>query len=157
MSIEEDKNYLKRSIELARESVEKGGFPAGALVVKDGKVIAEGISIGGVLHDPTSHGETAAIREACKILKTTNLEGAILYESLQTCVMCFSVAYWAGISRIVSACRKTENMATKGYYEGLTSVQEMNQVNNRKIELDYVLDYEQEMLEIIKNWEEKQK
>lgn len=157
MAKEEDKKYLKRSIELARESVEKGGFPAGALVVKDGKIIAEGISIGGVLHDPTSHGETAAIREACKILETTDLDGATLYESLQACVMCFSVAYWAGIPRIVTACRKTEEMATKGYYEGLASVQEMNQLNNRKIELDYMLDYEQEVLDIVKKWEEKQK
>lgn len=153
---EEDKKYLKKAIEFARESVEKGGFPAGALVVKDGKVIAEGISIGGILHDPTSHGEIVAIREASKILETTDLEGATLYESLQACVMCFSVAYWAGISRIVSACRKTEDMATKGYYEGLASTQEINQLNNRKIELDYVLDYEEEMLDEIKKWEKKQ-
>ncbi len=103
MSSDKDKKHLKRAIELARESVKQGGFPAGALVVKDGVIIAEGISIGNLLNDPTSHAETASIREACKELKTNDLEGAILYESLQCCVMCFSVANWAGISRIVSS------------------------------------------------------
>jgi guanine deaminase len=97
MSVEEDKKYLERAIELARESVKQGGFPAGALVVKDGVTIAEGISIGNLLNDPTNHAETASIREACKALKTSDLEGATLYESLQCCVMCFSVANWAGI------------------------------------------------------------
>lgn len=156
MSSDEDKNYLKRVIELAKESVEKGGFPAGAIVVKDGKVIAEGISIGNILNDPTSHSETASIREACKILQTTNLEGATLYGSLQCCVMCLSVANWAGISRIVSGCRKTTDMVSKGYYEGIASIQEFNQLNTRKIDLEYILDFEQESLKVIKDWEDKQ-
>ncbi len=156
MSNDTDKKYLKRAVELAKKSVEKGGFPAGALVVKDGEIISEGISVGYILHDPTSHAETASIREACKALQTSNLEGATLYENLQSCIMCFSVAYWAGISRIVAGCRKTEDMAQKGYYEGLGSIQELNQLNNRKIDLEYMLDFEQESLDIIKTWEEKQ-
>src|SRR5260221_13730485 len=130
MANEEDKKYLKRAIELAKESMKKGGFPAGALIVKDGIVISEEISIGNILHDPTSHAETAASRDACQKLATTSLEGATLYGSLQCCVMCFSVANWAGISRIVSACRKTEDMSQKGYFQGMASVQEINELNN---------------------------
>ena len=148
-----DKTYLQRSIELAKESVEKGGFPAGAVVVKDGEVIAEGISIGAVLHDPTSHAETAAIREACKKLQTTDLTGATLYESIECCNMCFSVAYWAGVSRIVYACRKTPEMVNKFFYEGMTNNKEINDSNNRKIELIFIPDFEQESIEAIKYWE----
>src|SRR5438309_9517625 len=113
-----DFEFARRSIELAQESVKQGGFPAGALVVKDGQVLAEGISIGNILYDPTSHAETTSIRTACQNLQTSNLEGATLFESLQACNMCFSVANWAGISRIVYACRKTPEMLATGFYEG---------------------------------------
>lgn len=149
-----DKEYLQLAIDQARKSVEQGGFPAGAVIVKDGKVISKGVSLGSVLHDPTSHAETAAIREACKILKTINLEGATLYENLQCCVMCFSVANWAGISRIVSASKKTSDMVSKLYYEGTTDVHELNKQNTRQIELVYVPEFENESLEIVGKWEE---
>jgi guanine deaminase len=156
MDYADRKKYLKRAIELARESVEKGGFPAGALIVKDGKIIAEGLSLGNLINDPTAHAETTSIREACKALKTTNLEGATLYASLQCCAMCFSAANWAGVSKIVTACRKTSNIVSKGYYEGFTSIQELNQLNTRKIELDYILEFEEEVLQLIRDWEKKQ-
>lgn len=150
-----DNDFLKLAIENAKRSVEKGGFPAGAVVVKDGKVISEGISIGFSLHDPTSHAETAAIREACKTLKTTDLEGAILFESVECCNMCFSVAYWSGISEIVFAARKTQEMVEKGYYEGSTDNETLNGNNNRKIKLTHMENLEEESLKVISDWESK--
>lgn len=157
MSIDEDKKFLKATVSLARESVKKGGFPAGALIVKDGVVLAQGLSLGELHNDPTGHAETTAIREACKELKISNLEGATLYESLQRCVMCLCVANWAGITRIVTACRKTNEMVEKGYYEGNISTEELNMMFNRQISLDFLPDFEEESLQIIKEWEEKQK
>lgn len=151
----DDKQYFKLAVEQAKKSVNKGGFPAGAVVVKDGAVISEGVSLGFKLNDPTSHAETSSMREACKKLKTTNLEGATLYASLQPCLMCFSVASWSGISRIVFGCRKTEGMVRKNYYEGFTDVDKVNKKNNRKIELVFISDLEQEMLDLIKTWEKK--
>ncbi len=148
-----DKQFLKLAIEQARESVEQGGFPAGAVIVKDGKVIAKGISIGNKLNDPTGHSETTSIREACKILKTTDLNGATLYASLEPCLMCFSVANWAGISKIVYGFKKTKAAIKKNYYEGLTNINEINQSNSRKIELVNILDFEPEILQLVKNWE----
>jgi len=150
-----DSEFLRLALDQARESVKQGGFPAGAVVVKDGRIISKGISLGFLLNDPTSHAETAAIRKACKILKTSNLEGATLYESLACCVMCFSVANWAGISRIVSGCRKTKDMVSKGYYEGKTDANKLNEDNNRKIKLVFIADLENESLELIKDWERK--
>lgn len=148
-----DKDYLKLAIEQASESVKQGGFPAGAIVVKDGKIIAKGISLGFILHDPTSHAETAAIKEACKILKTSDLTGATLYENLQCCTMCFSVANWAGISKIVYGAGKTEDMILKNYYEGKTDINKLNEENNRKINLIFIPDFENEILEMVKSWE----
>lgn len=148
-----DKDNLKRAVEKAKESVDKRGFPAGAIVVKNGKIISEGISIGYQIHDPTGHAETAAIRQACRKLQTSDLSGAILYESLECCAMCFSVAYWAGISRIVYACRKTPDMVNKYYYEGITSNMLLNENNNRKIETVFIPDYEEVVLKLIKEWE----
>lgn len=150
-----DKKFLKIAVNQAKKSVELGGFPAGGIIVKDGKIISRGVSLGFMLHDPTSHAETSSIRKACKKLKTSNLEGATLYASLEPCLMCFQVSNWAGISRIVFGCKKTEKMAKKNYYEGINDVRKINKKNNKQIELKYIPDFEEEMLELIKKWENK--
>ena len=150
-----DKKFVLLAIEQARKSVKEGGFPAGAVIVKDGKIVSNGISVGYKNNDPSGHAETAAIREACKNLKTSDLTGATLYESVECCVMCFSVAYWSGISRIVYACKKTPKMVSNGYYEGATNNQTLNKENNRKIELVYLPESENESLAVIKEWEEQ--
>lgn len=149
----DDKKYLKLAIEQAKKSVKQGGFPAGAVVVKDNIVVSRGVSVGFKLNDPTGHAETASIRKACKKLKTTNLKDSILYASLQPCLMCFSVANWAGISKIIYGCKKTDEMVKKNYYEGITNIEKVNSQNNRQIKLVYIPDFESEMLELIKKWE----
>lgn len=78
-----DKDFLKFAVEQAKKSVEEGGFPAGAIIVKDGKVLAVGVSLGYKLHDPSEHAETSAIRKACKAMGSSNLGGATLYERIQ--------------------------------------------------------------------------
>jgi len=148
-----DKGYLQLAIEQAKKSVEQGGFPAGAVVVKDREVVSRGVSLGFKLNDPTGHAETSAIRNACKELRTTDLTGATLYASLQPCLMCFSVANWAGIKRIVFGCKKTDEMVQKDYYEGKADLYEINKKNNRQIDLVYIPDFEKESLKLIKQWE----
>lgn len=153
----QDKDFLKLAVEQGKKSVEQGGFPAGAVVVKDGKVISEGVSLGWKLHDPTEHAETSATRKACQAVGSSNLKGATLYESLECCNMCFSVCNWANISRIVYACRKTPEMVEKSYYEGATKNKDINKTNNKKIELVFIPDFEEEVLATVKDWESKQK
>ena len=150
---DEDKKYLQLAIIQARKSVTEGGFPAGAVIVKNGKVLSEAVSTGFINHDPSGHAETTAIRKACQNLKTSKLEGATLYGNVECCVMCFSVAYWAGISRIVYGCKKTPEMVKKFYYEGTTDNQTLNQANNRQIELIHIPDLESDSLNVIKDWE----
>lgn len=149
-----DKHFLKLAVEQAKKSVDGGGFPAGAIIVNGGKVIAEGVSLGRKLNDPTEHAETSAIRLACKALGSYT-EGATLYGSLECCNMCFSVANWAGITRIVYGCRKTPEMVSKDYYEGLIDNKNLNDSNNRKIEIVFIPDFEQECLDLVKKWEDK--
>lgn len=152
-----DKDYLKMAVNQGKKSAEQGGFPAGAVIVKDGKIIAEGVSLGWKLHDPTEHAETSAVRKACKEIGSSDLTGATLYESLECCNMCFSVANWANISKIVYACRKTPEMVSKFYYEGNTNNEVLNNSNNHKIEIVFIPDFEEEVLSTVKEWEEKQK
>lgn len=102
----DDKQFLQLAIAKAKESAAQGGFPAGAVVVKNGEIIGEGISIGNTLNDPTSHGEMASIREACKNLKTSDLSSSVLYASMQPCLMCLGASMWSAIPKIVFACPK---------------------------------------------------
>jgi len=151
----DDLKYLKIAVQQAKKSVIMGGFPAGATIVKDGEILAKGVSIGFKLKDPTSHAETSSIRKACKKLQTINLQGATLYASLQPCLMCFCVAYWAGVSRIVYGCKKNKQMIKKGYYEGNSDIYTINRRNNHLIKIDYIGIFENEILNLIREWEKR--
>lgn len=148
-----DKKFLKQAIKQAKVSMEKGGFPAGALLVRDGKIISRGVSLSATLFDPTEHAETSCIRKACKKLKTTDLSGSTLYASLEPCLMCFQVANWAGVSRIVFGCRKTQHMIEIGCYEGTNNCADVNKLNTRQIEVEYLGDFEDESLKLLAEWE----
>ena len=92
--------FMKRAIELSIESINTGGGPFGSVVVKDGKIISEGMNRVTVNNDPTAHGEIVAIRNACKILKTFNLSDCSLYSSCEPCPMCMSAIYWSRIGKV---------------------------------------------------------
>ena len=93
--------YMRRAIWLATQSVATGaGGPFAALVVRDGKIVGEGINTVTASYDPTAHGEVNAIRAAAKTLGTFTLAGCELYSSCQPCPMCLAAAYWARIDRI---------------------------------------------------------
>lgn len=91
---------MREAIVLSCESVRRGGGPFGAVIVKDGKIVARGSNSVTLLNDPTAHAEVTAIRAACAEMRTFRLEGCDLYTSCEPCPMCLSAAYWAGISRI---------------------------------------------------------
>lgn len=146
-----DKDFLIKAIEKAKESVARGGFPAGAVVVKNGQIIGSGISVGNLLNDPTSHGEMASIRDACKNLQTSDLSGSVLYASMEPCVMCLGASMWASISKIVFACPKEK--VSEEYYGGHYKSPEINEDLSRPIEFIHLADLEEESLKVVKNWE----
>jgi tRNA(Arg) A34 adenosine deaminase TadA len=143
-------DYLKLAIEKSEESVAKGGFPAGVVIVKGGEIVATGISVGNKLHDPTSHGEIAAIREVCKKLKTSDLSGCVLYSSLESCSMCLSAAMWASIPKIVYACDKEAVPAD--FYGGEYDTQEINKKFSRPLELVHEEKHQKQALKVINCW-----
>lgn len=94
--------FMRKAIELSRRAsiVEKTGGVFGAVIVKDGKIIAEGYNQVRKQNDPLWHAEMQAIREACKKLGTPHLEGCVLYTSAECCPMCLATAYWAHLDHI---------------------------------------------------------
>ena len=95
--------FMQRAIELSIESINSGGGPFGSVIVKDGKIISEGMNRVTVNNDPTAHGEITAIREACKKLNTFDLSGYELYSNCEPCPMCLSAIYWSHIDKVYYA------------------------------------------------------
>jgi guanine deaminase len=147
----DDKEFLLKAIEKAKESISNGGFPAGAVIVKEGRVVGEGISIGNKLSDPTSHGELSAIRNACNEYKTTNLAGCTLYASMEPCVMCLGASMWSSISRIVYALSKSK--VSTEYYGGSYDQGEINSKFNHPIEIIHLSELEEDSLKVVREWE----
>ncbi len=98
--MEQDKVFMRRAIALASESVQRGGGPFGAVIVRNGDIVAEGTNSVTLQGDPTAHAEVTAIREACRRLGTFHLEDCTIYTSCEPCPMCLGAIYWAGIKRI---------------------------------------------------------
>ena len=90
------RHFLKEAIKMAEKGVKSGkGGPFGAVIVKDGKIIARGCNQVTSQHDPTRHAEVDAIRKACKKLKNFELKDCIIYSSCEPCPMCLGAIYWA--------------------------------------------------------------
>jgi tRNA(Arg) A34 adenosine deaminase TadA len=98
-----EERYLFEAIELARSNVEKGGRPFGAVIIKDGEVIATGVNEILATKDPTAHAELNAIRAASQKLGLASLDGCKIYASGQPCPMCLAAMYMAGVSGVVYA------------------------------------------------------
>lgn len=96
-------DFIKRAIEIASQNVAVGGGPFGAIIVKDGEIIAEGVNRVTCNNDPTAHAEVQAIREACAKLGNFELKGCEIYTSCEPCPMCFSAIYWARLDKVFFA------------------------------------------------------
>ena len=96
--------FMRRAIEISATALETDGRePFGAVVVKDGQVVGEGINQSLLNHDPTSHGETEAIRDACRRMRTVDLRGCELYTSCEPCALCVAAMEIARISGLYYA------------------------------------------------------
>jgi len=110
-----DAPWIARAIELATENVAAGGGPFGALIVRDGGLIAEGVNRVTATLDPTAHAEVVAIRAACLAVGDFSLAGATLYASCEPCPLCLSAALWARVDRIVFAADRDD--AARGGFD----------------------------------------
>lgn len=100
--------WLRQALELARANVHKGGRPFGAVIVKDGKVIATAVNEIHATNDPTSHAELNAIRKASAALGSPRLDGCAVYASGQPCPMCQAAMYLTGVSSYAYAYSNEE-------------------------------------------------
>ncbi|WP_424934391.1 nucleoside deaminase [Amaricoccus macauensis] len=99
-----NETFMQRAIEISARALNEPGLePFGAVIVKDGEIIGEGINRSLKNFDPTSHGETEAIRDACRNLESVDLSGCDLYTSCEPCTLCVSAMAIAGISRLYFA------------------------------------------------------
>jgi guanine deaminase len=96
-----DNRFMARAIQLSVDNVVSGqGGPFGAVIVKDGAIVAEGVNGVTATNDPTAHAEVMAIRAACAKLGAFALKGCEIYASCEPCPMCLGAIYWAHIGRI---------------------------------------------------------
>ena len=101
------KELMSRAIERSEYGMTHNfGGPFGAVIVKDGEIIAEGFNNVTSSNDPTAHAEITAIRNACKKLETFDLSGCELYTSCEPCPMCLSAIIWANIKEVYYGCTK---------------------------------------------------
>lgn len=104
-----DEKFLRKAIQLAEENIHAGcGGPFGAVIVKDGEIIATGSNHVTSDNDPTAHAEVVAIRNACKKLNDFQLTGCELYTSCEPCPMCLGAIYWARPDRFYYAGSKKD-------------------------------------------------
>lgn len=101
--ISNDKKFMQRALEIARQAEAVGEVPVGAIIVKDGAIIGEGFNQPIRLHDPSAHAEMLALRAAAQQLKNYRLADCTLYVTLEPCAMCMGAMVHARISRLVYA------------------------------------------------------
>jgi tRNA(Arg) A34 adenosine deaminase TadA len=134
----DDRRHLAHAVALSRQHMEQGeGGPFGAVIVRAGRVLAEGWNQVTSAKDPTAHAEVVAIRRACQSLGDFSLEGATLYTSCEPCPMCLASAYWARVSRIVYANTR-DDAAAIGFDDKLIYDEIPKQPHDRLIPMAHV-------------------
>ncbi len=134
---------IARSIELAAVSAASGGGPFGAVIVKDGQVLAEASNQVTSSCDPTAHAEVAAIRLACERLGDHQLTGCTLYSSCEPCPMCLGAIYWARLDAVYFAATR-EQAAAAGFDDSLIYREVAQPLSQRQIPFQHLADNDSE-------------
>jgi guanine deaminase len=127
------RNWMRQAVDLALENGRsEGGGPFGALVVKDGQLVATGINMVTSSNGPTAHAEVTAIRNACKALGSFRLSGCEIYTSCEPCPMCLGAIYWTRPERFYFACSR-EDAAACGFKDAFIYDELQRQPEERAI------------------------
>ena len=148
-----DLKFMRKAIAISKKSVENGGGPFGAVIVKDGVVVASSNNQVTKNNDPTAHAEVMAIRKACKKLNTFDLSGCVLYASCEPCPMCLSAMYWAHIDRYFYANQK-EDAKSIGFDDQFIYEELDKPVSKRFMPREQIL--RDEAMEVFRMWTEKE-
>jgi len=147
--------FMRRAIALATENVRTGaGGPFGALIVKDGRVVAEGANRVTATNDPTAHAEVVAIREACRKLGEFQLAGCDLYTTCEPCPMCLGAIYWTRPARVFYACVAAD--AADAGFDDAFIYEELNREHaERRVPMQQLL--REESLTVFALWRQQEK
>jgi guanine deaminase len=150
---EQDKEFMRRAIELAQKGMETGaGGPFGAVIVKNGEIVGEGSNLVTSTNDPTAHAEVVAIRNACQNLNNFQLEDCVIYTSCEPCPMCLGAIYWARPAKMFFACTH-EDAAKAGFDDQFIYEEIERPIDERKIKSINFL--REEGLTVFANWTDK--
>jgi tRNA(Arg) A34 adenosine deaminase TadA len=147
----EERNYLKIAIHTAEENMSNGGGPFGAVIVRNGTVIARSGNRVVPGHDPTAHAEVMAIRLAAEASGTHDLSDCVIYASCEPCPMCLGAIYWAGIRRIVYASDRYR-AAAAGFSDNHIYEELVLSNNERSIEM--IRGMKDDGDAVLRKWEE---
>lgn len=142
--------YIQRAIALSKENLAKGGGPFGAVVVKGGEIIGEGVNSVVNLHDPTAHAEVLAIRNSCLNLGTHDLSGAVIFTSCEPCPMCLAAIWWARIDKVFYA-NSRDDAAKIGFDDAAIYAEIAKPITERTLPLEKIDQYE--ALDAFKQWQ----
>ena len=149
---ETDRKFMRQAIDLSIENVRNGGGPFGAVIVRNGEVVASGVNNVVPHCDPTAHAEVTAIRKACQKVGDFKLDGCTIYTSCEPCPMCLSAIYWSGIERIFYGNTKQDaediNFSDKFIYDELALP-----MTERRVPAVNIM--REEALEAFRDWEDK--
>ena len=145
--------FMKRAIELAKNSVRDGTGPFGAVIVKNGEIIAEGNNQVTKNNDPSAHAEVVAIRNACQLLNSFQIDECELYTSCEPCPMCLGAIYWARPKRVYYAATK-DDAARIGFDDSFIYKELQLSSNLRSIPMLLMTDMRKQANQAFDMWEQ---
>ena len=150
---EQDKQFMREAIRLADESVRNGGGPFGAVIVKDGEIVAGSSNSVTIDNDPTAHAEVNTIRQACRKLGTFDLSDCVIYTSCEPCPMCLGAIYWAHLDKIYYANNR-KDAAEIGFDDDFIYEELPLKPSERQKPSEILM--REEALEAFRMWQEKE-
>jgi tRNA(Arg) A34 adenosine deaminase TadA len=148
----DDMTFMRRAIELSRACANSDEGPFGAVVVRDGKIIGEGVNRVVPTGDATAHAEIVAIRAACQAIGSHVLDRAVIYTSCEPCPMCLGAAWWARVAEIVYANTR-EDAAAIGFDDDAIYREVASPLDQRTLPIRRL--GAAEALEVFKLWHSK--
>jgi guanine deaminase len=148
--MQHQKKFMQEAIELAKQNLKhKNGGPFGAVVVKDGKIIGRGVNTVTTQNDPTAHAEVNAIREACAVTNSFQLDDCEIYSSCEPCPMCLGAIYWARPKKFYYAATR-EDAARAGFDDSEIYREIQLSIGSRKIPSEQLM--KSEAIKVLETW-----
>lgn len=145
-------DFMRKAIELSVNNIDDNGGPFGAVIVKDGEIIAKGVNRVTSNTDPTAHAELMAIRKATSKLGTIDLKGCVIYSSCEPCPMCLGAIYWAHLDKLYYANTKAD--AKEIDFDDSFIYEELN-LPNEKRKIPTIQILREESIVAFNKWRDK--